>query len=49
MTIGINWTLGIFALVTVAAFLVCYAWAPETKGRSLAETATIPVMKEALR
>lgn len=49
VTIGINWTLGIFALVTVAAFLVCYAWAPETKGRSLAETATIPVMKEALR
>lgn len=48
-TIGINWTLGIFALVTVGAFLICLAWAPETKGRSLAETATIALPKGALR
>lgn len=48
-TIGINWTLGIFALVTVAAFIICAAWAPETKGRSLAETALIRTKEGALR
>lgn len=48
-TIGINWTLGIFALVTVIAWVACYAWAPETKGRSLAETSAIPAMEGALR
>lgn len=42
-TIGINWTLGIFAIVTALAFIACYAWAPETKGRALSETSTIPV------
>jgi len=40
-TIGVNWTLGIFALVTLGALAICWAWAPETKGRSLADTATI--------
>lgn len=49
VTIGINWTLGIFALVTVAAFIVCAAWAPETKGKSLTETALIRTKEGALR
>lgn len=40
-TVGVGWVLGIFALITVAAFFVCLAWAPETKGRSLAETSSI--------
>jgi putative MFS transporter len=47
-TIGINWTLGIFALITLAAFVVCAAWAPETKGRSLTETALINPKQGAL-
>lgn len=49
VTIGINWTLGIFAIVTFLAFLACWAWAPETKGRSLAETSSIPTVTGALR
>jgi putative MFS transporter len=40
-TIGLNGTLFIGAAITVIGFLVCAAWAPETKGRTLAEAASI--------
>ncbi|MCP3427188.1 MFS transporter [Rothia sp. AR01] len=48
-TIGINGTLGVFAIVTVVALVICYAWAPETRGRSLAETSSITTNQGALR
>ncbi|MGE2713278.1 MFS transporter [Mycolicibacterium litorale] len=37
-SIGVNATMAIAAGLTLFGFLVCFAWAPETKGRSLAET-----------
>lgn len=40
-TIGLNGTLLIGAAVTVLAFFVCLAWAPETKGRTLAEASSL--------
>ncbi|GAA3681461.1 MFS transporter [Arthrobacter ginkgonis] len=40
-TIGLQATLLIGAAVTVLAFVICLAWAPETKGRSLAETSSL--------
>jgi putative MFS transporter len=44
-TIGLNSTLLIGAGVTVVALLVCMAWAPETKGRSLAETSSLTAIR----
>ncbi|HEV7812153.1 MAG TPA: MFS transporter [Leifsonia sp.] len=44
-TIGLNSTLLIGAGVTVVALLVCMAWSPETKGRSLAETSSLTAVR----
>jgi putative MFS transporter len=44
-TIGLNSTLLIGAAVTVVALLVCMAWSPETKGRSLAETSSLTAVR----
>ncbi|WP_430334769.1 MFS transporter [Rhodococcus sp. ACT016] len=38
---GIGATMGFGALLTLVGFAVCYAWAPETAGRSLEETASV--------
>lgn len=35
---GLSWALGIMAVVSLAGGLMSYAWAPETAGKSLAET-----------
>jgi putative MFS transporter len=43
-TIGLGPTLLIGAAITLVALLVCIAWSPETKGRSLAETSSIGVI-----
>jgi putative MFS transporter len=40
--IGLGATLLIGAAITLIAFVVCLTWAPETKGRSLAETSSLP-------
>lgn len=40
-SIGLNATLLVGAAITLIAFAVCLAWAPETKGRSLNETSSI--------
>ncbi|GAB7528369.1 MFS transporter [Pseudomonas sp. 3A(2025)] len=40
-TIGLQATLLIGAGITLLAFFVCLAWAPETKGRSLQESASL--------
>lgn len=40
-TIGLHNTLLIGAAITLIAFFVCLAWAPETKGRSLQESASL--------
>ncbi len=33
--------MGFGALITLAGFAACYAWAPETAGRPLEETASV--------
>ncbi|KAA0108248.1 MFS transporter [Mycolicibacterium sp. P9-22] len=38
---GIGTTMGFGALLTLLGFVVCFAWAPETAGRSLEQTSTI--------
>ena len=38
---GIGTTMGFGALITLAGFAACYAWAPETAGRPLEETASV--------
>lgn len=38
--LGINIVMGFAAGLTILAFIVCYAWAPETTGRSLGEAAS---------
>ncbi|WP_336659147.1 MFS transporter [Leucobacter sp. USHLN153] len=43
-TIGLGPTLLVGAAITILGLIVCAAWAPETKGRSLAETAAVPVV-----
>ncbi|MFB7757930.1 MFS transporter, partial [Streptomyces sp. NPDC056121] len=40
-SIGLGPTLLIAAAITVVAYAVCLAWAPETKGRSLAQTSAL--------
>lgn len=40
-TIGLSGTLLIAAGMTIVALIVCIAWSPETKGRSLAETSSL--------
>ncbi|PYI64815.1 MFS transporter [Arthrobacter livingstonensis] len=42
--LGTGATMLIGALLTLAGFVVCLLWAPETKGRSLADTSMIPVV-----
>lgn len=39
--LGVGPTMGFGALLTLIGFAVCYAWAPETKGRSLEDTASL--------
>ncbi|BCF86283.1 MFS transporter (plasmid) [Rhodococcus qingshengii] len=38
---GVSTTMGFGAALTLVGFAVCYAWAPETAGRSLAETSSL--------
>ncbi|MNP74935.1 hypothetical protein D3C76_1718930 [compost metagenome] len=40
-SIGLQATLMIGAGVTLLAFFVCLAWAPETKGRSLQQSGSL--------
>lgn len=45
-TIGVSGTVLIGAAITIIAFFVCLAWAPETQGRSLADTSSITVIPQ---
>jgi putative MFS transporter len=47
VTIGLQGTMLIAAIITVIALVVCIAWAPETKGRSLEETSSLPIIPAA--
>lgn len=39
--LGIGWTMIIAAIITFLGAAACYAWAPETKGQSLAEASGV--------
>ncbi|MDJ0357085.1 MFS transporter [Paenarthrobacter sp. PH39-S1] len=41
--LGTGTTMMFGAILTLVGLLVCYAWAPETKGRSLEDTSGLPV------
>lgn len=47
--IGLGNTLWIAAGMTLVALVVCIAWSPETKGRTLAETSALPTPKAKAR
>lgn len=38
---GIGTTMGFGALLTIVGFAVCYAWAPETAGKTLEQTSSV--------
>lgn len=47
VTIGLHGTMLVAAIITVLALVICIAWAPETKGRPLEETSSLPVIPAA--
>lgn len=45
--LGTGTTMMFGAILTLAGLIVCYAWAPETKGRRLEDTSSLPTVQPA--